>query len=81
LLVRAVGEGGAGYRGQTIIVPGLSIGALAGVRIQLTHHVEANVQARAGIVAWEPIVTFAGRRVAAQQGALIATTADLSWRF
>ena len=60
---------------------GLSIGALAGIRVQLAPHVEANAQSRAGVVAWEPTVTFAGRRVAAWQGALVATTVDLSWRF
>jgi hypothetical protein len=81
LLIRAVGEGGPGYRGQTIVVPGLSAGGVAGIRFRLTRHLEASVQARAGIVAWEPIVRFAGRRVAAWQGALIATTAELAWRF
>jgi hypothetical protein len=81
LLVRAVGEGGVGYRGQTIVVPGLSVGGVAGIRVLLARHIEASVQARAGIVAWEPIIRFAGRRVAAWQGALIATTAELAWRF
>jgi hypothetical protein len=54
---------------------------MAGIRVLLARHLEASVQARAGIIAREPIVRFAGRRVAAWQGAVFATTAELAWRF
>jgi hypothetical protein len=80
-LVRARGVAQPGFRGQTVSVPGASVGPMAGVRWLLGDRVSALVQARAGVMVWEPSIAFSERTVAAWKGALFAMTGELAWRF
>jgi len=81
LFARAVGQGAAGYNGQTVVVAGMAIGAAAGLWFLVGDHLGVAASAQGGVVVWEPVVTFAGRRAGAFSGPRLAATIDLSWRF
>ena len=62
-------------------VPGLSLSPVGGASFAVTPALAVVAQLRAGLMLWEPAVSFAGRHVAGWQGASLLGTVELSWRF
>ncbi|HEY0715156.1 MAG TPA: hypothetical protein VGF45_20920 [Polyangia bacterium] len=81
LLVRAQGMAQPGYRGRAVSVPGASIGPTVGVRARVGDGLIVGLQTTLALVAWEPRLAFAGRRVASWSGPLLTTNVEMGWRF